>query len=79
MTAGLARWGSEVLRVEAVKAGVPIYAYYRRTLGDGMFAALYTGEERKANPVRQAAYTRPDCVHVTEVNGKVDGGECCST
>jgi GNAT superfamily N-acetyltransferase len=58
----------------AVKAWQPIFASYRRMLGDELFEALHTGwEARKANQVRQAALRQPDCVYVTEVDGATVG------
>jgi len=58
----------------AVQAWVPIHASYRQRLGDEIYAALHTGwEGRKAEAVRNAARTRPGCVCVTEVRGKVVG------
>jgi len=58
----------------AVKAWQPIFASYRRLLGDELFEALHTGwEARKADQVRQAALHRSDCVYVTEVDGEVVG------
>ena len=64
----------ELIANIAVKAWQPIYANYRRMLGDEIFDTLHPGwEEQKAGQVRRAAEQRPDCVYVTEVDGEVVG------
>ncbi len=56
----------------AVRAWQPIFAEFRRMLGDAIFTALHTGwEERKADQVRQMAQRHPEWVYVTEVEGRV--------
>lgn len=64
----------ETIAALAVRAWQPIYASFRRLLGDTLFEALHTNwESRKAEQVRRAAHIRPDCVYVTEVEGRVVG------
>jgi len=56
----------------AVQAWSPIYDLRRRTMGEDLFGRLHgQWRERKAAEVRDAARQRPDCVWVTELEGRV--------
>lgn len=58
----------------AVRAWAPIYAHYRQTLGDALFAKLFPHwQQNKGDQVRNVARARPDCVFVTECEGRVVG------
>lgn len=58
----------------AVAAWRPIFANYRRMLGDELFDTLYSNwPQLKAEQVRRAAAQRPEWVYVTELAGEIIG------
>ena len=58
----------------AVRAWEPIFAEFRRRMGDEMFEAKHSGwREEKARQVRSHAENHPDWVIVTELDGQVVG------
>ena len=58
----------------AVRAWEPIFAEFRRCMGDEMFEAKHDGwREDKAAQVRNHAENHPDWVIVTELDGRAVG------
>jgi len=64
----------EAITAIAVRAWEPIFAAYREAVGDTLFEKMWFGwRASKADQVRQAALRQPDCVYVTEEDGRILG------
>jgi ribosomal protein S18 acetylase RimI-like enzyme len=58
----------------AVRAWEPVFAEFRRRMGDAIFSAKHSAwREDKAGQVRHHAQNHPDWVIVTELDGRVVG------